>query len=143
MDTEKIVAKYGTDITKLNIANVRKWVRALRSGKYHQTVGELYTDSAGRDEDISQPKYCVLGVAAHLSGLSNNDLEGMTNLPEDAMEWLGVDDSMPTIGPSGAADRNDSGQSFGRIANDIEHYWIKPYDKYKHCFLKQRKGDTK
>jgi hypothetical protein len=142
MDTEKIVAKYGTDITKLNIANVRKWVRALRSGKYHQTTGELYTNP-DVDEGISQPQYCVLGVAAKLSGLSNHELEGEGQLSEGPMEWLGVDDSVPNIGPKSAAYRNDEGQSFKRIALAIEHYWIKPYEKYKHCFLKQKKGVAK
>jgi hypothetical protein len=136
MDTEKIVAKYGTDITKLNIANVRKWVRALQSGKYKQTTGQLF-------DDYKAPKFCVLGVAAHLSGLSNNELQGDTELAEGPMEWLGVQDSIPSIGPKSAADRNDGGESFKSIATAIERYWIKPYEKFKHCFLKQKKGVAK
>jgi hypothetical protein len=138
VDTEKIVAKYGTDITKLNIANVRKWIRALRSGKYHKTEGVLYETKQG------QKLYCALGVAAKVSGLHDNFLRDNSQLPEESQEWLGVEDSNPTVGDLTIIDRNDDhDQSFKRIANAIEHYWIKPYEKFRHCFLKQKKGVAK
>lgn len=44
-------------------ANRKKWIAALRSGKYKQTRGQL-KNTAGTD-----PKYCCLGVAAELCGL--------------------------------------------------------------------------
>jgi hypothetical protein len=46
-------------LTKTQIANRKKWVKALRSGKYKQTSGRLVRDG----------KYCCLGVACDVSGL--------------------------------------------------------------------------
>lgn len=80
--------------------NVKKWIEALRSGKYKQTAGCLH-DSHG---------HCCLGVACeaylkeHPEGLSvesrqTGDFENNTryaydtreaDLPEVVMEWLGL-----------------------------------------------------
>ncbi len=134
MDTEKIIAKYGTDITKLNIANVRKWVRALRSFKYKKTEGTLYD---------GHHSYCALGVAARESGVPKEQISGLSTLPTETMEWLGVGSPNPDLGHHNVPYLNDSGKSFARIALAIEHYWIKPYEKFRHCFLKQKKAGAK
>jgi hypothetical protein len=123
---EKIIAKYGTDIRKLNIENVKKWIKALRSRKFKKTTGTLY-DGEGF--------YCALGVAAKVAGLRDENLEGAEYLPSPAMKWLGVEDEMPEVGKMGVAELNDDGKSFAEIARRIETWWVKPYEKYKHCFL--------
>lgn len=52
----------------------RKWIKALRSGKYRQGQGELY----------SKGKYCCLGVLARIQGCSTTKLlhhDDMTKPP--------------------------------------------------------------
>ncbi len=44
---------------------VEDWITALRSGKYKQGQGELY----------SEGKYCCLGVACSISGTPDSELE--------------------------------------------------------------------
>jgi hypothetical protein len=43
---------------KTNKKNIRKWVKALKSGKFEQTTGQLF--------DNKENKYCCLGVACRL-----------------------------------------------------------------------------
>jgi len=47
-----------------------KWVKALRSGKYKQTRGQLMS----RDQK-NKPTYCCLGVLERVSGVSVKELE--------------------------------------------------------------------
>lgn len=49
-----------TEPTKVQRANVRRWIRALRSGKYRQGRGKLCRVGE---------RYCCLGVAAKLAGI--------------------------------------------------------------------------
>jgi hypothetical protein len=139
MDKEEIVEKYGTDITKLNIGHVKKWVRALRSGKYRKTESKLYIP----EDDKGKEAFCALGVAAHLAGVDKNALLEEAGLPEEAMAWLGVDLPSPVVHGEEVSYLNDEGKSFSHIAHLIEHFWIEPYEKFKHCFLKQEKGKSK
>lgn len=126
---QKIVEQYGTDIRDLNIANVRKWVQALRSGKYPKIDGSL-ADGRG--------SFCALGVAAKLAGIPEEELIYESFLPSKAMDWLGVEAEDPIIGTRmSVASMNDRDWSFAKIADRIEAYWIEPYQKYKHCFLKR------
>ncbi len=134
MDKEKIVEKYGTDITKLNIGHVKKWVRALRSRKYKKTEGTLHY------EDQGQHFYCALGVAAKVAGLEDEELNGKYDLPGETRKWLGLESSDPIVHNEQVSMLNDNGKSFSQIAHLIEHFWIEPYEKFKHCFLKQGKG---
>lgn len=53
-------------LTKTQIAARKKWVKALRSGKYEQTTGRLTRDG----------KYCCLGVACDVSGLGKWEYGG-------------------------------------------------------------------
>jgi hypothetical protein len=132
MDKGKIVEKYGTDITKLNIGHVKKWVKALRSGKYRKIESELYTP----EDEKGKEAFCALGVAAHLAGVEKELLDGEAELPVEAREWLGVDLGDPLIHGNYVSILNDGGKSFSHIAHLIEHFWIEPYEKLKHCFLK-------
>lgn len=106
---------------KPNKANIRKWVKALRSGKYKQAKKKL------RDGD----RFCCLGVACDISGLA--DWEGETYLGEDlslpigVMEWLGVDQNEVTLPKKYryATVANDKGKRFSTIANLIEKEYLK------------------
>lgn len=102
--------------------NAKKWVRALRSGKWQRTAGALRTGD----------KYCCLGVACEISGLGIWDRMGRyisgdssdLRLPKEVMEWLGMDsdDGQLDFGgtPTSLAVLNDSGKTFKQIANIIE-----------------------
>lgn len=56
-------------LTKEQIKNNRKWIKALRSGRYEQGISRLRTDDS----------YCCLGVACDISGLGK--WVGTTHLP--------------------------------------------------------------
>ena len=119
----------------------RKWVEALRSGKYYQITGAL-RNALG---------HCCLGVACEISGLvkwkeAENEagylygaytLEAVvdldtddeaiftTELPEAVCDWLGVrytdggfQDESGIF--TSLANANDKGVTFAEIANIIE-----------------------
>ena len=101
--------------------NAQKWVDALRSGEYGQTVHQL------RQGD----KYCCLGVACEISGLAEWDrdehgdrayLGHGLNLPPDVVEWLGLNDHGGGFGNGlrSLVFENDDGASFSEIADIIE-----------------------
>jgi hypothetical protein len=107
----------------INKENVRKWVEALRSGKYKQTQGRLYLDGA----------HCCLGVVCELAGLSlsprgfyGDPFDGSwLTLPSKAADWLGVDFENPKIGANYASAWNDAyGKTFPEIADLIEKHWL-------------------
>lgn len=50
----------------LSPAVKRKWLAALRSGKYKQTTGALY--------DSANDAFCCLGVLCHIEGADKEDL---------------------------------------------------------------------
>jgi hypothetical protein len=124
----------------------KKWVKALRSGKYKQ--GETYLKQLN---DNGQAKHCCLGVLCelyndemkknHKKMLSNkirtktsgadciifNNKEG--ELPKVVMKWADIIDPIgrfavenPDYGADMycLADLNDSGKKFTTIANIIE-----------------------
>jgi len=104
----------------------RKWVAALRSGKYKQGSAALRAIREGQEE------WCCLGVLAQAAGcrwekpgrFGNAYLlgKGGTNrvfLPQSVLARVGL----PNSGPKGQgvlADLNDSGKTFQQIANWIE-----------------------
>ena len=118
----------------------KKWVKALRSGKYKQ--GQSYLKQFnGRGE----PNHCCLGVLCELyndtmkknhkkslntkirhgySGdyISFNKKEG--ELPRVVMKWSGVNDPIGRFGDlsniGSLADMNDCGKTFKTISNFIE-----------------------
>ena len=96
--------------------NMKKWISALRSGKYHQATDAL-TDGTG--------KFCCLGVACQLAakeGICKKNGEfydGEANLlPPKVARWLGL--SERRINPSVRV------KGFGKISlvelNDDHHY---------------------
>jgi hypothetical protein len=97
--------------------NAKKWVEALRSGRYEQGAGKLrYNDS-----------FCCLGVACHLSAdeleLEVKVVDGLYKyndnggyLPIAVKEWLGITEGLMLD----LVDMNDNGRSFDEIANQIE-----------------------
>lgn len=109
--------------------NAKKWVEALRSGKYQQTTGALHRV---RESEGLPKGYCCLGVACDLFaeelGLVRNavdrDIEFFTDdtafLPPIVQDHLGlasykgrtINESLTTL--------NDNGVSFEDIANFIE-----------------------
>jgi len=100
-------------------ANARKWVKALRSGKYEQARGALRVEDA----------FCCLGVACDISGLGKWEeyrlyqqyLGQQIFLPHAVKEWLGLQDCFGSLShPWSLAALNDSGRSFNEIADIIE-----------------------
>lgn len=101
--------------------NAKKWVAALRSGKYEQTNSQLMKDG----------KYCCLGVACEVAmeeGSIGHYDGGRGSLPETVRIWLQLDtDSgryISNLTPNTTwylVNDNDSlGKSFSEIADIIE-----------------------
>lgn len=103
-----------------------RWVKALRSGEYLQTQGQL-RDSEG---------FCCLGVLCDLvqediSGwwdgeefLTQDDEEHHTSLPRSVMDLVGIadDEGMFRTRSGGLALMNDGDSSFEQIADLIEKH---------------------
>lgn len=116
--------------------NAKRWVRALRSGKYNQGVGALHQRDAGGS------RLCCLGVACDLFAKSGGKLkisysrqfdgtskvhydDKFLTLPESVKDWLGLDtDTGGYLTPRNLltclVDKNDEGSSFKQIALVIE-----------------------
>jgi len=114
---------------KINKKNIRKWVNALRSGKYQQGAYAL------RNESDGVYFYCCLGVACELSklgqwrkvpGHSAYKYAGSVDfLPKKVADWLGLEWDDPILTTRTASELNDSGSSFKRIAYYIERKYLK------------------
>ena len=118
-----------------------EWLKRLRSKDYKQTTGTLH--------DITNNKYCCLGVLAemgveagvcekmeteyeyvHLGRVRINSYGGnrMTGwLPQEIIMWAGISSQDPFVHPFPAAEThhtlsyyNDTGMSFEDIADLIE-----------------------
>lgn len=127
----------------INQERVRRWVEALRSGKYKQGHHLLHYKNDTDDREY----FCCLGVACELAKadgvrleISSANIEECTKfyyndmddvLPPPVMEWLGAGVSDPSV-RFGDSDRitslasaNDCGSSFAEIADAIEKDWLK------------------
>lgn len=95
-------------------ANRKKWVKALRSGKYKQAKEVL---CAGRGN------YCCLGVLGRVAGVKAKDLMGATVLRDfpEVMHFVGLstDNGGFHLGRA-LSSENDRGKSFAEIADIIE-----------------------
>lgn len=118
----------------------KKWIKALRSGKYKQ--GQCYLKQF---YDNGKTEHCCLGVLCelyndtmkknHKKTLSTkvrnkittdcvvfNNREG--ELPRVVMKWSGINDPIGRFGDlnniGSLADMNDSGKTFKSISNFIE-----------------------
>ena len=125
---------------------MKKWVKALRSGKFKQGTGTLKQfDSKGNAQ------HCCLGVLCELYNDSmrkskkktlpekvyDNDMDfphgycrfggKRDDLPKEVMEWAGIDNSVGEFTTDNTiysvyslADLNDTGRKFKTIADIIE-----------------------
>lgn len=109
----------------------RKWVKALRSGEYEQTVGELVDGVV--DDSTFTPSYCCLGVL-----LAECRPESIQVKKDYGYTYLGVKefDTPPNISlvaddlailwgvteehQEVLSNMNDDGKSFSAIADYIE-----------------------
>lgn len=96
----------------------KKWVKALKSGKYEQTVGQLKRDG----------KYCCLGVACELAkkdGVINHYAGSAEILPAVVQKRLGLNTRIGHFNRyysdcKSLATLNDNYTSFEEIAKIIE-----------------------
>jgi hypothetical protein len=108
----------------------KKWVKALRSGKYEQ----------GKKSLKSEQGYCCLGVLCSLSPYKNNytrmrpknefDNKLTTKLincllPEKIQSWAGMSSADGRLGQTTLTSMNDSVYSFTEIADIIEKNYKK------------------
>jgi len=128
----------------MNIKVMKKWVKALRSGKFKQTQGTLKQyDSKGN------AKHCCLGVLCELyndemrknkkktlpetvKAYNNFYPDGYCSfdghegdLPKKVMKWAGLETNYGLYSrhKNSLVDWNDNGHSFNKIANIIEKRW--------------------
>ena len=125
---------------------MKKWVKALRSGKFKQGSGTLK-----QFNKKGQTQHCCLGVLCELYNetmkknkkktlpetVCDNDRDfshgycrfggKKEDLPKDVMKWAGISNSMgafttgnPIYEQYNLADLNDTGRKFKTIANIIE-----------------------
>lgn len=103
--------------------NAKKWVRALRSGKYKQ----------GRHQLRSGDQFCCLGVACDLAvkakvipppvkdGRTFQYGREWLGLPDAVRNWLGLRTEIGHYGSNNALSTvNDGGKRFSTIAKIIE-----------------------
>ncbi len=93
----------------------KKWVDALRSGKYDQCKGSLKGEKG----------YCCLGVLTDLYLKEKNldwiEYQNWGTLPSLVTHWAGLDYNNPSIGISYATELNDDfNKTFDEIADLIE-----------------------
>lgn len=108
---------------KLPVLFKRKWLKALRSGKYEQAHGIL-CEHIGYNHKSAKDVYgfCCLGVAGHIQGvLSGNRnsgkgyLEGMKGISKIPAPLRGDNDLTCKL-----TTMNDRGSSFKKIAAWID-----------------------
>ncbi len=102
----------------------KRWIEALRSGKYKQCREQL-TNGKG---------YCCLGVLTDLyvqekrKATGWSEFEDLATLPELVSRWAGLEDDDPEIEGCRLSCYNDGfkegdrGKSFKTIAKLIEEY---------------------
>lgn len=90
----------------------KKWVAALRSGKYEQTRGVLYSPEG--------KAHCCLGVLRHCVTGRNRYNAGHLASDELLTEAFLAEVGMTHGNQKALAGKNDEGWSFKRIANWIE-----------------------
>ena len=120
------MAKKLAKIKRASDTFIRKWVKALRSGKYKQSVATL-KDSRG---------YCCLGVACAIRANSTrrNDIlkfangyedEGIVSVSEYAGIWLLPHKDQRKLAAMNDGGGEEAGATFNEIANFIEKKYLK------------------
>lgn len=113
---------------KVNKENMKKWIDALRSGKYEQGKRFLHSPSSKEGE----MKHCCLGVLEIVSGASKMNIEWQleykVTLPSvSAVSWVLPENLVKNIRVHGedgvytlVSHLNDKGASFSQIACYLE-----------------------
>lgn len=110
---------FTNNITPEQIAHVKKWIAALRSGEYEQTTEVLKNDEG----------FCCLGVACDISklsewGLISEYLDETALLPGAVEKYFGLRDSTGSFWKGenhfSLTGMNDDGMRFEEIADVIE-----------------------
>ena len=103
-----------------------KWIAALRSGKYKQTVGVLNSPNEGM---------CCLGILCEISKLTEWEksktlpyadkyMNELKVLPKEVQKWAGLISHNGEFGNGLALSaENDKGKTFSQIATIIETEW--------------------
>lgn len=110
-----------------NKERIKKWVDALRSGKYKQARGAL-RENVGEGEYT----YCCLGVATDIyEKETGNEIEWKNKeyLPLEVMDWYGLEANNPELTVDSydypASELNDElFWSFRDIADAVEHFFL-------------------
>lgn len=107
----------------------KKWVTALRSGKYRQGRGKLKV-ALEEAEGGFNFGHCCLGVLCDLRLKKTTDpikkrslefqIENGSFLPKNVIEWAGLNGTNPVINGVTLSSINDSGETFEYIADVIE-----------------------
>lgn len=107
--------------------NAKKWIAALRSGKYTQDVKRLKTEKG----------HCCLGVLCEVAmengepwypGVSREyeTIEDCCGLPENMKDWAGLRDTMGRVScgrqPTLTSLNDSLGFTFEMIADHLEKY---------------------
>ena len=125
-----------SDTPKPNKRVIKRWVEALRSGKYKQGAGQLRTGDS----------FCCLGVLCDLHSRTKDGSkwEGMNEppnvlefpvylgegaqLPSPVAVWAGLPSCNPSVEIRGKSHRlshfNDNGKRFDTLANAIEREFL-------------------
>jgi hypothetical protein len=115
-------------LTKEVKRDIKKWVKALRSGKYKQAQMRLQNNKS----------YCCLGVACDLfipqSKKQLNDkgelIGGMPDAQKNAPAWLkDIETDFKIRKSLSLSGLNDDGKRFKTIANLIEKVYLTPKKK--------------
>lgn len=119
----------------MNKENVRKWVKALRSGKYKQARNSLAGPTTNVMGEETGYGYCCLGVVCEIAKVKYQPKRGY--LPRAAQKWLGISQNNPLIYKKTnkaygitekvhAVEMNDDMHfSFKKIAKLIEKHLLK------------------
>lgn len=93
----------------------KKWVKALRSGKYKQGQGYL---------KVNEDSYCCLGVAVVINKrhIQSNFYHYINGAHASAVPKMLVGNPCENIIVSKLSKMNDDGRSFKYIASYIERY---------------------
>jgi hypothetical protein len=75
----------------------RRWIKALESGTYKQTIGKLARDSKGARSYCCLGVLCDLAVKAKIISETERDIDGNPTfddeygvLPESVRDWVGL-----------------------------------------------------
>lgn len=105
---------------------IKKWVKALRSGKYKQGRRALH--------HLPTDTFCCLGVLCEISDVAvKHRPKGIDNvyyagnamtLPISVQNWIGINSDNPKVKGLELAAWNDRGEPFEKIADLIEEEFL-------------------